>query len=104
MGWASVKNGVLLGLAAAGGFEVLLTCDRDMQSASEDAEHRVLANSALGTRPANDTAFEPMLFGCAGRIILSLSQRRLIGGNDDRQVPERDRAHQPLQRRRHDPA
>ena len=31
MGWAGVKNGVLLGLAAAAGFEVLLTCDRNMQ-------------------------------------------------------------------------
>lgn len=31
MGWAGVKNGVLLGLAAAAGFEVLLTCDRGMQ-------------------------------------------------------------------------
>jgi hypothetical protein len=31
MGWASVKNGILLDLAAAAGFEVLLTCDRGMQ-------------------------------------------------------------------------
>jgi hypothetical protein len=31
MGWASVKNGALLGLAVAAGFEVLLTCDRGMQ-------------------------------------------------------------------------
>lgn len=31
MGWASVKNGVLLGLATAAGFEVLVTCDRAMQ-------------------------------------------------------------------------
>jgi hypothetical protein len=31
MGWASVKNGVLLGLATAASFEVLLTCDRGMQ-------------------------------------------------------------------------
>jgi hypothetical protein len=50
------------------------------QLASEEAEHRVLAKSALGTRPANDNAFEPMLFGTAGRMILSLGRRRLIGG------------------------
>jgi hypothetical protein len=31
IGWAGVRNGVLLGLAAAAGFEVLLTCDRNMQ-------------------------------------------------------------------------
>lgn len=31
MGWNGVKNGVLLRLAAAAGFEVLLTCDRNMQ-------------------------------------------------------------------------
>jgi len=31
MGWASIKNGVLLGLAVAAGFEALLTCDRNMQ-------------------------------------------------------------------------
>jgi hypothetical protein len=31
MGWAGVRNGVLLGLAAAASFEVLLTCDRGMQ-------------------------------------------------------------------------
>jgi len=31
MGWAGNKNGVLLSLAAAAGFEALLTCDRNMQ-------------------------------------------------------------------------
>lgn len=31
VGWAGVRNGVLLGLAAAASFEVLLTCDRNMQ-------------------------------------------------------------------------
>lgn len=31
MGWASVKNGVLLRLAAAAGFAVFLTCDRNIQ-------------------------------------------------------------------------
>lgn len=31
VGWSGLKNGVLLGLAVASGFEVLLTCDRNMQ-------------------------------------------------------------------------
>jgi hypothetical protein len=31
IGWAGVRNGVLLGLAAGASFEVLLTCDRNMQ-------------------------------------------------------------------------
>lgn len=31
MGWAGFKNGALLSVAAAAGFEVLLTCDRGMQ-------------------------------------------------------------------------
>lgn len=50
------------------------------QYAAEEAEHRVLANSALGTRPANDLAFEPMLFGTVGALLVSLAQRGLIGG------------------------
>lgn len=31
MGWTSIKNGVLIGLAVSAGFEVLLTCDRNLQ-------------------------------------------------------------------------
>jgi hypothetical protein len=31
MGWAGVKNAVLLGLAVTAGFEALLTCDRNME-------------------------------------------------------------------------
>ena len=31
MGWASIKNGVLIRLAVSVGFEVLLTCDRNLQ-------------------------------------------------------------------------
>lgn len=30
LGWASIKNGELLGLAARAGFEVFLTCDRNL--------------------------------------------------------------------------
>jgi hypothetical protein len=31
MGWSGVKNGVLIGLAVSAGFEILLTCDRNLQ-------------------------------------------------------------------------
>jgi len=31
MGWSGLVNGVLLGVAVDAGFEVLLTCDRNMQ-------------------------------------------------------------------------
>ncbi len=31
MGWAGIKNGSLLGLIQAGGFEVFLTCDRNLE-------------------------------------------------------------------------
>jgi len=39
------------------------------QYAAEEAEHRVLANAALGTVPANDRAFAPMLFGTVGEML-----------------------------------
>lgn len=51
------------------------------QYAAEEAEHRLLGHAALGAVPANDRAFEPMLFGDAGDIIESLVQRGLIGGS-----------------------
>ena len=31
MGWAGIKNGSLLGLIQTGGFEVFLTCDRNLE-------------------------------------------------------------------------
>jgi len=51
------------------------------QYGAEEAEHRVLANSALGTTPANDVAFAPMLFGTVGDLLVSMRQRGLIGGS-----------------------
>lgn len=50
------------------------------QYAAEEAEHRLLANYALGTRPANDRAFAPMLFQTVGEFLASLRQRGIIGG------------------------
>ena len=51
------------------------------QYAAEEAEHRLLANYTLGTRPANDTAFAPKLLTSAPAIVDSLRSRGLIGGN-----------------------
>jgi len=51
------------------------------QYAAEEAEHRVLANAALGTSPANDRAFAPMLFGTVGEMLVSMRRRGLIGGS-----------------------
>ena len=50
------------------------------QYAAEEAEHRVLANSARGAMPANDLAFAPMLFGTVGEMLVNMGQRGLIGG------------------------
>lgn len=30
-GWSGLRNGILLGLAAAAGFQILVTCDRSIQ-------------------------------------------------------------------------
>ncbi len=51
------------------------------QYAAEEAEHRVLANAALGVTPANDRAFTPLLFGTVGEMLVSMRQRGLIGGS-----------------------
>ncbi len=51
------------------------------QYAAEEAEHRVLANAALGGRPANDLAFAPLLFGTVGDVLVSMRRRGLIGGS-----------------------
>jgi len=50
------------------------------QYAAEEAEHRVLANYALGSRPANDIAFAPALFGSVTEFLASLEERGIIGG------------------------
>ncbi len=50
------------------------------QIAGTEAEHRVLANFALGTRPANDVAFAPALFRSVGEAAATLQQLGYIGG------------------------
>lgn len=46
-----------------------------------EAEHRVLANYALGTRPANDVAFEKAMFNTVGDAASTLKQLGFIGGS-----------------------
>jgi hypothetical protein len=50
------------------------------QIAGVEAEHRVLANVALGTRPANDVAFEAALFQTVGQAATALKDLGYIGG------------------------
>lgn len=50
------------------------------QYAAEEAEHRLVANYALGVRPANDIAFAPLLFETAGGLLANLEERGIIGG------------------------
>ncbi len=50
------------------------------QIAGTEAEHRVLANFALGTRPANDVAFEAALFQTVGQAAATLQQAGYLGG------------------------
>jgi len=51
------------------------------QIAGTEAEHRVLANYALGTRPANDVAFEKALFTTVGQAADFLKQQGFLGGS-----------------------
>lgn len=46
-----------------------------------EAEHRVLANYAVGTRPANDVAFEAKQFATAGDAAAALKQLGCIRGS-----------------------
>ena len=50
------------------------------QYAAEEAEHRVLANYALGARPAANLAFERPLFSTVREFLGYLRQRGIIGG------------------------
>ncbi|MBC5825394.1 MAG: hypothetical protein GIW99_05860 [Candidatus Eremiobacteraeota bacterium] len=52
----------------------------NFQFATEEAEHRLLANHALGTRPANDLAFQPALFDTVDEFYAMLKKKGIIGG------------------------
>jgi hypothetical protein len=51
------------------------------QFATEEAEHRLLANHALGIRPANDHAFAPMMFATVAEFLALLKKKGIIGGS-----------------------
>lgn len=51
------------------------------QYASEEAEHRVLANYVAGARPANDRAFEPLLYNSIQDFLAQMKQLGFIGGS-----------------------
>ncbi|HEX5503565.1 MAG TPA: ferritin-like domain-containing protein [Thermomicrobiales bacterium] len=51
------------------------------QIGADEAEHRVLANYALGTRPANNVAFEKAMFTNVGGAAAALQQLGFIGGS-----------------------
>jgi len=50
------------------------------QIGTEEAEHRVLANYALGVRPANNVAFEPPMFTRVSELAAALRHLGFIGG------------------------
>lgn len=50
------------------------------QYAAEEAEHRLLANYALGTRPANDRGFAQALYANAADIVTDLKNVGIVGG------------------------
>ncbi|MGI8554611.1 MAG: hypothetical protein ACR2PL_28040 [Dehalococcoidia bacterium] len=53
----------------------------NFQFAAEEAEHRLLANRALGTRPANDVAFSPALFTTIAQFYALLEKKGIVGGS-----------------------
>jgi len=53
----------------------------NVQFATEEAEHRLLANHALGTRPANDHALAPALFATVVAFYAALKQKGIIDGS-----------------------
>jgi len=56
----------------------------NFQFATEEAEHRLLANHALGTRPANDQAFAPALYATVAEFYAALKQKGIIDGSGKR--------------------
>lgn len=52
-----------------------------VQTAGAEGEHRVLANYALGERPANNVAFYEPLFGTVGEAAAALQDLGFIGGD-----------------------
>ena len=53
----------------------------NFQFATEESEHRYLANRALGFRPPNDHSFAPAAFGAVAEFYKGLENRGIIGGS-----------------------
>lgn len=73
-----------LGIAAMNVFTAMRRPDLVkvmFQYAAEESEHRLLANYALGTRPANDKGFAPALYANASDIVAELRRLGIIGGS-----------------------
>jgi hypothetical protein len=72
-----------LGIAAMGAFTELRRPDLVkvmFQYAAEEAEHRLLANYALGTRPANDRGFAQALYNTVADYVADLRRLGILGG------------------------
>jgi hypothetical protein len=76
------------------------------QIGTVEAEHRVLANYALGARPANNLAFQQAMFATVGDAANALKQFGFIGGSgmqvnypgpDSIDKANGARSHQPVQ-------
>ncbi len=73
-----------LGIAAMTAFTAMRRPDLVkvmFQYAAEESEHRLLANYALGTRPANNKGFAPALYANASDIVADLKKVGIIGGS-----------------------
>ncbi len=58
----------------------------NMQFATEESEHRLLANRALGSRPANDHAFAPALYTTVAEFYAVLKQKGIIDGTSGKEI------------------
>ncbi len=58
----------------------------NMQFATEESEHRLLANRVLGSRPANDHAFAPALFTTVAEFYAVLRQKGIIDGTSGKEI------------------
>ncbi len=58
----------------------------NIQFATEESEHRLLANRALGSRPANDHAFAPALFTTVAEFYAVLRQKGIIDGTSGKEI------------------
>ncbi len=53
---------------------------KNFQFATEESEHRLLANKALGTSPPNDQAFAPAMYQTVTEFYATLKKKGIIGG------------------------